>query len=143
MFQLITPTRSVYTPIAFDVEPVAPELIAIGSDCLGSANGIFSDKGLWFRNRKAIVLCQNLHESMQAYIRIPTSYTHKTLSLEDLSFTLPPLGPPTYVLGFSYNFNHQGQVTLNEVETTLNDLVKINISHDASTPLVKVAVYYV
>lgn len=143
MFQYLTPERSVYVPMAFNPEPVAPELIALGSDCLGSANGVFSDKGLWFRNRKALIVCQNMHETLQAYIRIPTSYTHKTLPLEDLIFTLPPNSNPVLTLGFSYNFNHSGEVTINDVETTYNDLVKINISHDSTNPLVKVAVYYV
>ena len=139
MFELLTPTRQAYVPTEFNPPNVSATLIASGTDCLGSANGVFVDKGLWFRNRKAIVLVRNLHETLQAYIRIPTSYAHKTLPLEDLIFTVPPNSPVYHVLGFSYNFNHSGEID----GVTVNDLVKINISHDSTTPLVKVAVYYV
>jgi hypothetical protein len=143
MFELITPLRQVYTPMAFNQEPIASDLIASGSDCLGSANGVFVDKGLWFRNKKAMIVFENLHETLQAYVRIPTSYTHKTLPLNDLIFTLAPSSGAVHVLGFSYNFNHSGEITINGSAITVNDLVKINISHDSTDPSVKVAVYYV
>lgn len=143
MYTLITPTQLDYVPRATDLIVAPNANVTLGNGCLSSAATIFEDKGYWFRNRigRSLIVVRNDHEYLSAYIRVITSATVNTLGIADIIAELPAGSGIHLIKGFSNIFHALGTIT--ETNQGANDLVKINLAHDAADAAVSIGVYYV